>query len=70
MESTETINVGRHQTFHVCASAEACTACGDDRSENWIVREDYMYRLAPETLCPECLSALRRDHLAKRTAAG
>ena len=69
MQSTQSV-VGRHHMFHVCASAGTCAACGDLRSENWIVREDYMHRLQPEALCPGCLAALRRNRMAKSAAAG
>lgn len=68
MQSPDSMLTGRPHTFHVCALAGTCAACGDKRSDNWIVREDWMNRLAPEALCPECLAALARRRAMARCA--
>lgn len=58
MQSPELMSQGPMHTLHVCTATGTCAACGDDRSENWIVREDWMDRFTPETLCKDCLAAL------------
>ena len=46
-------------TFHVCTATGPCAACGHHSLDIWLIREEWMDRLAPESLCDECLAALR-----------
>ena len=60
MQSPELISPGLTHMLHVCAATGTCAACGDDHTENWIVREDWMDRFTPETLCKACVAALNQ----------
>jgi hypothetical protein len=57
MQSTQSVTAHK---FHVYPKLGTCAACGDVQSDNWLIREDWMWRLAPETLCPNCVAELRK----------
>ena len=60
MQSIQSVTAHK---FHVFPPAGTCAACGDRRTDNWLIHEDWMKRLAPETLCSDCVAALRQKLL-------
>jgi hypothetical protein len=58
VQANASVSAGRQHIFHVCPATAACAACGNRDFQIWLIREEWMNRLAPETLCLECLEAL------------
>lgn len=45
--------------FHVCTATGPRAACGDRSPDIWLIRVEWIGRLAPESLCAPCLAALK-----------